>query len=73
MGIGITSLFKDLGLEVEIQVNTDSNAARSIPSRRGAGRVRRVKVRELGGRESSQRRVDYHQSPRAGECGRRLD
>ena len=47
MGIGIKSRFKDLGLEVEVQGNTDSVAARSLSSRRGAGRVRRVEVREL--------------------------
>ena len=37
----------DLGLEVEVQVNTDSSAATSIASRRGAGRVRHIEVREL--------------------------
>ncbi len=37
MGIGIKSMFTDLGLEVEIQVNMDPSAARSISSRRGAG------------------------------------
>ena len=42
MGIGTESTFKDLGLEVEVQVKTDSSAARSISPRRGAGRVRRV-------------------------------
>ncbi len=47
MWIGIKSMLKDLGLEVEVQVNTDSLAARSISPRRGAGRARRVKVREL--------------------------
>ncbi len=47
MGIGIKSLFKDLGLEVKIQVNTVSSAASIIPSRRGAGRARHVEVREL--------------------------
>ncbi len=47
MGIGIKSIFKDLGLEVEIQVTTDSSAARRISSRKGAGRVRHVEVREL--------------------------
>ena len=30
MGIGIKSMFKDLGLEVEVQVNTDPSTARSI-------------------------------------------
>ncbi len=47
MGIGIKSLFKDLGVEAENQVNTDSSAAGSISSRRGAGRVRHMEVREL--------------------------
>ncbi len=48
MEIGIKSIFKDLVLEVEIQVNTDSSAARSMSCRRGAGRVRHVEVREPG-------------------------
>ncbi len=30
MGVGIESLFGDLGLEIEVQVNTDWSAARSI-------------------------------------------
>ncbi len=47
MGIGIKSLFNDLGLEVELHANTDSSAARSISSRKGAGRVRHVEVREM--------------------------
>ncbi len=47
MGIGIKSMFKDLGLEVEFQGITDSSAARSMSSRRGAGRVRHGEVREL--------------------------
>ncbi len=40
-------LMADLGLEVGAQVNTDSSAARSIASKRGAGRVRHIEVREL--------------------------
>ncbi len=47
MGIGIKSMFKGTWLEVEIQVNTDSSAARSMSSRRGAGRVRRLEVGEV--------------------------
>ncbi len=47
MGIGIKSMFKGLGLEVEVQVNMDSSAARSISSRKVSGRVRLVEVREL--------------------------
>ncbi len=46
MGVGIKNLFGDFGFETEVQVNTDSSAARSISSRRGAGRVRHVEVRE---------------------------
>ncbi len=46
MGFGVRSLLSDLGLEV-VQVNTDSSAARSTASRRGAGRVRHVEVRAL--------------------------
>ena len=55
MGIGIKSMFKDLGLEVEIQVNTDSSAARSTSFRRGAGRVRHMEVRELSAQERVRR------------------
>ncbi len=47
MGIGIKSMFKDLGLEVQAQVNTDSSVARIISSTRCAGQVRCVGVREL--------------------------
>ncbi len=46
-GIGIKSLMEDLGLHVEVQVNADSSATRSVASRSGAGRVRHVEVREL--------------------------
>ncbi len=52
MGIGIKSLFNDLGFEVGLQVNTDSSADRSISSRKGAGPVRHVEVRELWRKES---------------------
>ena len=47
MGIGIKSLMGDLGLHVEVQGTTDPSAARSISSRRGAGRARHVEEREL--------------------------
>ncbi len=47
MGVVIESLFGHLGLQTEAQANTDSSVARSISSRRGAGRVRHVEVREL--------------------------
>ena len=37
----------DLVVEVKAPVNADSSTARSIASRRGAGRVRHIEVREL--------------------------
>ena len=40
MGLGMKGLMEDLGVEVEVQVNTDSSAAKSITARKGAGRVR---------------------------------
>ncbi len=55
MGIGIKSMRRDLGLELEYQVNTDSSATRSISSRRGAGRVRCVEVRGLLVQERARR------------------
>ena len=47
MGLGMTGLMEDLGVEVEVQVNADSSAATSITARKGAGRVRHIEVREL--------------------------
>ena len=47
MGLGMKGLMADLGVEVGVQVSTDSRAAKSIASRRGAGRVRHIEVREL--------------------------
>ncbi len=55
MGAGIKSLFGDVGLEIEVQVNTDSSIANSISSRRGAGRDRHVEVRDLWVQEKVRR------------------
>ncbi len=55
MGVGIKSLFGVLGLEIGVQVNTDSSTARSISSRRGAGRVGHVEVRERWAQEKVRR------------------
>ena len=41
------SLFKDLGVDVEVQINTDSSTGKSIASRRGAAKVRHLDTREL--------------------------
>ena len=48
--LGLKAAAKELGIvveEVEVQIATDSSAAKSYASRRGAGRVRHVEVRQL--------------------------
>ncbi len=47
MGLGAKGLLGDLGVCAEVQANTGSSAAKRIASRRGAGRVRHIAVREL--------------------------
>ena len=47
MGIGVWSLFADLGIKVTIRINTDSDTAKSIASRRGAGKVRHIETQEM--------------------------
>ena len=47
VGLGIKGLMMDMGLSMELRVNTDSSAAKSIASRRGCGKVRHLEVREL--------------------------
>ena len=45
--MGMQSLFKDLGVDVEVQINTDSSTGKSVASRRGAGKIRHLDIREL--------------------------
>lgn len=48
--LGLKAAAKELGIvveEVEVQIATDSSAAKSYASRRGAGRVRHVDVKQL--------------------------
>ncbi len=47
MGLGMKGLLDDTGIKVKVQVNTDPSAAKSLASRRGAGRVRHIEVLEL--------------------------
>lgn len=47
MGLGMKGLLDDMGVKMKVQVNTDYNAARRIASRRCAGRVWHIEVREL--------------------------
>ncbi len=46
-GLGVVGLCQDLGLKVSLRINAYSGAAKSIGSRRGVGKVRRLDVREL--------------------------
>ena len=45
--MGMQSLFKDLGVDVEVQINTDSSTGKSVASRREAGKIRHLDTREL--------------------------
>ena len=47
MGLGVKGLMEDLGVKVGVQVNTDSSAAKSIASRRVAGRARHIEAPEV--------------------------
>ena len=47
MGMGIQSVIKDLGIDIKLQVLTDSSAAKGIASRRGLGKVRHIEVNQL--------------------------
>ncbi len=53
IGIGIKSLFGNFGLEMDVQVIADLSGARSVASRRGAGRVRLVEICELWAQDKS--------------------
>ena len=46
-GLGMRSCMQDLGFEMEVIVESDSNAAKSFASRRGLGRQRHVQTRFL--------------------------
>ena len=46
-GLGIQSLAKDMGHDVKVTVWTDSDAGRSLASRRGHGKMRHMELRYL--------------------------
>ncbi len=46
VGLGMKGMLGDLGIKVEVQVNTGSTATKNILSRSGAGRVRHIEVQE---------------------------
>ena len=45
--LGLSGVFRDLGLKYEIVLYTDSSAAKGISSRRGLGKLRHVELNEL--------------------------
>ena len=47
MGIGFTSIVKELGYDLKINIYTDSSAAIGITKRSGLGKVRHVQVQDL--------------------------
>ena len=46
-GLGLQSVGKDLNIEHDVHVYTDSNAAMGMVARKGMGRVRHIEVGEL--------------------------
>jgi hypothetical protein len=46
-GLGVQALAEDMGYDVEVKVWTDSNAGRSVASRRGLGKLRHVELKYL--------------------------
>ena len=46
-GLGAQALAEDMGYDVEVRVWTDSNAGRSVASRRGLGKMRHVELKHL--------------------------
>ena len=46
-GLGLQSFLRDLGIEVEVVLESDSNAAKSFASRQGLGKQRHVQTRYL--------------------------
>ena len=46
-GLGIVAMLADLGVNLTINLNTDSSAAKGIASRRGLGKVRHIELCEL--------------------------
>ena len=45
--LGLQSLLRDLGIELEIRVHTDATTGRAMGTRRGLGKVHHIEVNEL--------------------------
>ena len=44
--IGIKSMLHDMGVDIDVGINTDASAAKGIASRKGVGRVRHSEVHQ---------------------------
>ena len=47
MGLGVQSMLDEVGLEMDIELNSDSSAARGIAKRAGLGKTRHLDVCHL--------------------------
>ena len=47
VGLGVRAMFKDLGLNLMLDIVTDASAAKGIASRRGLGKTRHIDVHYL--------------------------
>ena len=88
-GLGLQSLAEDLGWKTEVQLWTDSSAAKAISNRRGLGKLRhvelkwlwvqdvvkegRVKLRTVKGTGAEARRVSVSFLLLESACFRRVD
>ena len=45
--LGLQSLLRDLGVELDVRLHTDATTGRAIATRRGLGKVRHIAVNEL--------------------------
>ena len=45
--LGIAGVFKDMGIQYDVVLYTDSSAAKGISSRRGLGKVRHIELNQL--------------------------
>jgi len=45
--LGISGVFKDMGIQYDVVLYTDSSAAKGISSRRGLGKVRHIELNQL--------------------------
>ena len=47
VGLGLSRVLTDFGVETKVVIHTDSSAAKSLASRKGLGKARHIKVNQL--------------------------